>query len=523
MPKRLFSTAACAWLLGLALLAFSGPGCDGGAQSPSTPKSGAKENSAASRIREPAVAGRFYPASEKELSRTVDEFLERAPTHYIPHLRAVICPHAGYPYSGQTAAVAYKALMGREIETVIILAPSHYALVAGASIPNGEGYRTPLGTVPISEKARVLCAEPPFLLERACPVERPPWWRQAPKHAPESGQDTPETWEHSAEVQVPFLQRAIRNFKLLPVIVGEADPERIAKVLAPHLDDKTMIVASSDLSHYHPYTAAQALDRRCVESICNVDPEETKKQEACGKTPILALLHLAKLKGWKTQLLDYRNSGDVTSEKDRVVGYSSIAFYEPGRENFGPEDRKFMLMLARRTLASVVTNGALPQTEKVSPKLAEPKACFVTLTKDGLLRGCIGHILPQEALYEAIMHNTRSAALRDPRFPPVTATELDAIKIEISVLTEPQRLPFASPEDLLGKLRPYEDGVLLQVGGRVATFLPQVWAQVPDKKEFLDHLSQKAGCPASAWRGKDTIVSTYHVESFEEPAPVFRN
>lgn len=182
-----------------------------------------------------------------------------------------------------------------------------------------------------------------------------------------------------------------------------------------------------------------------------------------------------------------------------------------------------MLGLARQTLASVVTNGALPETEKVATKLAEKRACFVTLTKAGALRGCIGHILAQEPLYQAVMHNTRNAALRDPRFPPVEAGELEALRIEISVLTEPQPLSFTSPEDLLGKLQPYEDGVLLQIGGHVATFLPQVWAQVPDKTAFLNHLAQKAGCPASAWRDKDTTVSIYHVESFEEPAPVFRN
>lgn len=235
-------------------------------------------------------------------------------------------------------------------------------------------------------------------------------------------------------------------------------------------------------------------------------------QEACGKTPILALLHLARQQAWKAQLLDYRNSGDATGEKDRVVSCA------PGSENLAAAERKFLLELARETLTRVTAGGSLPEvaTKAVPPKLREKKACFVTLTKGGALRGCIGHLTALEPLYEAVAENARNAALRDPRFPPVAPDELDQIKIEISVLTEPQPLAFSSPDDLLSKLHPNEDGVLLHIGPRTATFLPQVWAQVPDKVEFLNHLSQKAGCERSAWRGKDVSVSIYHVECFEE-------
>jgi AmmeMemoRadiSam system protein A len=217
-------------------------------------------------------------------------------------------------------------------------------------------------------------------------------------------------------------------------------------------------------------------------------------------------------------LLDYRNSGDVTGEKDRVVGYTAVAFYAPAPGNLAAAERQFLLELARKTLRSVTTNGSVPEVaaKDVPPKLAETKACFVTLTKDGVLRGCIGHLMAIEPLHQAVAENARNAALRDPRFPPVQADELDQIKIEISVLTEPQPLTFSSPEDLLSKLHPNEDGVLLHIGPRTATFLPQVWAQLPDKVEFLNHLSQKAGCETSAWRGKDVSVSIYHVECFEE-------
>src|ERR1017187_814559 len=472
----------------------------------------------AQRVRAPAVAGLFYPGDAAALSKTIDGLLAKAPDHSIPRLKALACPHAGYEFSGQTAAIAYKLLAGRDVQTVVVMGPSHYAWFSNACIPNADAYKTPLGLVPISEKTKGLVAVAPFVLEPQCLVQRPQWWRQAPKPAPEEGPDTPETWEHSVEVQVPFLQKVLKNFKLLPVVISEADPAQVAKALAERIDDKTIVIASSDLSHYHSYQAAKGLDDRCVKAICDLDIDAMTTQEACGKTPILALLRLARQKGWKAQVLDYRNSGDVTGEKDRVVGYTSVAFYAPAAENLSAAERKYLLELARKTLTSVTTGGSLPEVaaKDVPPKLAEKKACFVTLTKSGALRGCIGHLMAMEPLHQAVAENARNAALRDPRFPPVGPDELDQIKIEISVLTDPQPLPFSSPDDLLSKLHPNVDGVLLHIGPRTATFLPQVWAQLPDKAEFLNHLSQKAGCEASAWRGQEGSVSIYHVECFEE-------
>ena len=470
------------------------------------------------RVRAPAVAGLFYPGDAAVLSKTVDGLLAGAAEHYIPRLRGLVCPHAGYEYSGPAAAIGYKLLAGRDVQTVVVMGPSHYALFQGACIPNADAYKTPLGLVPISAKAKELASVAPFVLEPRCMVQRPGWYRQSPKPAPEEGQDTPETWEHSVEVQVPFLQKVLKNFQILPIVVGKVDPAQVAKALAERIDDKTIVVASSDLSHYHTYLDAKRLDDRCVKAICDIDIDAMAKQEACGELPIMTLLHLARQKGWKAQLLDYRNSGDVTGEKDRVVGYTAVAFYAPAPENLAAAERKFLLDLARRTLVRVAAGGALPEIpeKELSPKLAEKQACFVTLTKDGALRGCIGHLTAMEPLHRAVTENARNAALRDPRFLPVKPDEVDKIKIEISVLTEPQPLPFSSPEDLLSKLHPNEDGVLLHIGPRTATFLPQVWAQLPDKVKFLEHLSQKAGCEPSAWRGKDVSVSIYHVECFEE-------
>jgi len=481
-----------------------------------TPKVAAKQL-----VREPAVAGLFYTKDPVQLSLMIDRLLAAAPVASAGDLKAIVCPHAGYEFSGPTAAYAYKNLIGRHFDTVIILGPSHYALFDGASVPAVDAYRTPLGLVPISPKARTLAKISPCLSEPCCRVERPSWWPQSSKPAPDPAKDTPDTWEHSVEVEVPFLQKVLTNFSILPVVFGNVDPAQVAQAVATQLDDKTLLVVSSDLSHYHPYVDAEVLDGRCVKAMCSLDITAMETQEACGKLPILALLHLAQEKGWKAQLLDYRNSGDTSGDKSHgVVGYAAIAFYAPAQENYAAPERKLLLDLARRTLTCVVTNPDLSGFEVnvkgMPPKLSETKACFVTLTENGELRGCIGHISPQESLCQAVVDNARNAAIRDPRFLPVQPGEADKIKIEISVLTEPKPLQFSSPEDLLAKLQPGKDGVVLKIGGRGATFLPQVWEQLPDKVEFLNRLSEKAGCATGDWRKPGTSVLIYHVEAFKE-------
>lgn len=481
-----------------------------------------KETNAVPSIREPAVAGLFYPKQKAELSKLLATQLEAAPKQEVGKLKALICPHAGYAFSGPIAAQAYKLLATRQYETVVVLAPSHYALFKGASVGMASVYRTPLGDVPVSPKAGQLAKLPPFAPEPRCVVQRPTWHTQSSKPAPPEGLDTPDTWEHSLEVQLPFLQTTLKKFSLVPVVVGEAEPAQMARVLADLIDDQTLVVVSSDLSHYHPYEKAQAADKRCVNSIVDLDVYEMAGQEACGKAPILTLMQLARLKGWEPKLLDYRNSGDTAGDKSGVVGYAAIAFELPepkaDKNEYPPAVRKQLLELARNTLKAVLQQEHPPELETNSlPKsLLVKKGCFVTLNKRGELRGCIGHILPQEPLYQAIIDNAASAALRDPRFPPVLFDELAQIKIEISVLTKPTPLHFSSPEDLLRKLVPGRDGVVLKLPKGGATYLPQVWEQIPDQEKFLDSLAEKAGLAAGAWREPDAEVLVYHVEAFKE-------
>jgi len=468
-------------------------------------------------VLEPAVAGSFYPSSSTQLADTVQELLRQAPRIALPGLRALVCPHAGYSYSGPTAACGYRQLEGTGFQTVIVMGPSHYALFRGAALPDAEVYRTPLGDMKISEKTRRLGAHPPFVLDPECSVHRPDERRRIP------GPEGPFTWEHSVEVQLPFLQTMLPGAELVPVIFGELDPRKAAQVLARHLDAHTLVVASSDLSHYHPEAEARRRDASCIKAICDLDTARMEKEEACGKGPILALMHLAKAKGWKVKLLDARTSGDTGGDRVSVVGYASIAFCEPEKPKpsharLSHAEQSFLLDLARKALVAATGRRNPPAVDPshLTARLQEPGACFVTLTKAGELRGCIGHIQPREALYRSVLDNARAAALEDTRFQPVGAKEAQDLRIEISVLTSPVPLTFSSPQDLLNQLHPGKDGVILRKGPLQATFLPQVWEELPDKEAFLRQLSQKARGGADLWKQPGVEVLVYRVQAFGE-------
>ena len=482
-------------------------------------------------IKEAAVAGLFYPQDKAALAKMVDGLLaEVKPAQgdgRIKNLRGLVVPHAGYPYSGPVAAVGYKQVEGRSFSKVVVMAPSHTAGFQGAYVSDVDAYRTPLGLVHVAGEAAELAKRPPFSSRFDGRVRRPSWSSQSPQKAPPPGEDLPDTWEHSLEVQLPFLQRTLKDFTLVPVIFGEVDPKAAAKALAGLIDSKTLLVASSDLSHFQPYQTARKLDTSCTEAIVGLDVDRMEREDACGKLPILALMHVARQNGWRAKLLDYRNSGDTAGDKSQVVGYAAIAFYDEKAAEaaeaapkavYSPEERKFLLDLARKTLVEAAHRRKPPEVDAaaVPEQLKPERACFVTLTIDGKLRGCIGHIFPQEALHRAAIDNAQSAALRDPRFPPVSPEELDRIHIEVSVLTVPAPLKYASSEELLAKLRAGVDGVVLQVGRAQSTYLPQVWEQIPDKEAFMGTLAEKAGLAPDAWRDPRAVVLVYQVEAFGE-------
>lgn len=212
------------------------------------------------KVREPAVAGLFYPKDQQELKRGVDRLLAEAKGEPVKNLRALVCPHAGYEFSGPTAAIGYKQLVGRHFSTVILLGPSHYAAFAGAFVSTVDAYRTPLGMIRLSPKAAEMAKVEPFSAHPRCRVERPGWSLQSPLAAAPASADTPETWEHSLEVQLPLLQSTLPEASIVPVVFGQVDPKKVAEKIIPFLDDQTLIVVSTDLSHFHPYDEAKTLN-----------------------------------------------------------------------------------------------------------------------------------------------------------------------------------------------------------------------------------------------------------------------
>ena len=448
-------------------------------------------------VRQPRVAGTFYPASPSELSNAVEAFLKSSPQEHVDGpIRALIVPHAGYVYSGQVAARGYN-LLSQQYRRVIIVASNHYG--GGPpfkfSVSGASHYETPLGRVRVSEIAGELLKNDLF------------------SYVPEVHST------HIIEVQLPFLQKILREFEIVPIVTGRASDNELAAVaelISRHLDQETLLIVSSDLSHYHPYDKAVELDRRCIDAVEAQDLGKAAGCEACGLPSIMILLQIAREKGWRSRIIDYKNSGDTAGTKDRVVGYSSIVFWQ---EDLSGSDRRQLLKISRTVLDSRIGQGIMPEINEerdFSQRLLKKQGCFVTLEIDHSLRGCIGHIIPQEPLYRCVIQNTVSAALHDGRFKPVTKEELDRIKIEISVLSVPTPLERKDPQQLLNSLVPLTHGVILRNGPRQSTFLPQVWEQFQKKEDFLSRLCLKGGLVSDCWKNSETTVLTYEASVFGE-------
>ncbi|PXF55175.1 MAG: hypothetical protein C4B57_04475 [Deltaproteobacteria bacterium] len=328
--------------------------------------------------------------------------------------------------------------------------------------------------------------------------------------------------EHSLEVQLPFLQVMLRAFEIVPILVNSADPKALAAALAPYIDNDTLIVASTDLSHYYPYERAVSLDRICTSAITGAEFSRMPLCEACGKQAVMTLMHIAEIKNWDAKLIDYKNSGDTAGGRNNVVGYASIAFVDRKegskkmKESMSIRDKKALLRLARSAIEAKLVKDVKVERPEPSLILKENRGCFVTLHKYGQLRGCIGTIEPICPLAECVEKNAQNAAFRDPRFPCLGAEELPEIDIEVSILSVPERLRFRDGDDLKRQLRPNVHGVILSRGMHRSTFLPQVWEQLPDKEQFLEHLCLKGGMPANAWKDPATSVEVYQAEVFGE-------
>jgi len=432
-------------------------------------------------VRPPAVASLFYPGDARTLAEEVADHLERTDDAPIApgFPKAVIVPHAGFAYSGPVAASAYDRLRPARgiVRRVVILGPCHRVPVHGLALPRARAFDTPLGRIPVDGEAIVSIRGLPQVVESAA------------THAE----------EHALEVQLPFLQRVLGEFSLVPLVVGDAAPEKVAEVLERLWGGaETLIVISSDLSHYHSYESARRIDAATVQAILGFDAGISHEQ-ACGATPVAGMLIAARRKGLAAELLDCRNSGDTAGDKTRVVGYASFALASES-PRYGAEHGSKLLQIARQSISASLVAGGKPATPPAEePWLRESRATFVTLMQGDELRGCVGALEAQRALAEDVAENARAAAFEDARFTPMTRDEFARTDIEVSLLSTPKRLTFEGHADLIGRLRPGVDGIILEQSeeGKHATFLPQVWEGLPDPEQFIAHLKQKAGIAQS--------------------------
>lgn len=480
----------------------------------------------AGEVRQPMGAGQFYSKSGSRLEAGVKALLSDAVPARPEAPIALVAPHAGYIYSGQIAADAYKQVAGRDYATIVILGTNHTtAPFRQAAIFAGDGFRTPLGVVRVDADLRsaLLKTDSRFVLNNEV-------------HAS----------EHSIEVHLPFIQHLFPKATILPVVIGASDwtfTAEIGRKLAGAIENRpVLIVASSDLSHYPVEAEAVASDRKTLEAAASLDPDRFARvaaeqassgvpnllTAACGEGPILVAMHAALALGaTRGVVLSYANSAEApVGDRTRVVGYGALAYTAgdkgtdlkalerpnpaPAGEKLQPEDKKALLAFARKMIERLLTTDTVPLAREFAPRARRLQGAFVTLKKGHDLRGCIGHIPPDMPLARQVGAMALQAAFNDPRFEQLRLEELRQIEIEISALTPPKRVG-GPAEIVVGR-----DGVVLRKGDRSAVFLPQVAVEQGwGLEEMLDNLSVKAGLPRDAWR-KGATFETFQAEVFSE-------
>ncbi len=478
------------------------------------------------KVRRAAVAGSFYPADPKELSAMIDDMLAQAapPTPAGPILAAV-APHAGYPYSGPVAAFTYAALKGHKYSRIVLIAPSHYVGFNFTSVYDGDAYETPLGTIPVDKE---------FSRQLTKMTSTVRLSEQG--HTPTSAGG-----EHAIEVQLPWLQKVLGNFELVPIVMGDQSYESsralgvaLARMIeaekkAGDLHGETLILASSDLSHYHPYADAETIDHKTLHALAAWDYLSMSRNfhsrtwEACGGAPIVAAMIAAERMGAnKAEVLRYANSGDTSGDHSRVVGYSADLFVKAPQG--AAEDTPFslttqqkseLLTLARNSVEHAVqTHEAYNPPATADETLNREYGAFVTLTLAGKLRGCIGYTLPIKPLYITVRDTAAYAAMRDPRFRPVSAAELSQLEYEISVLS-----PLSRVTDI-EQIKVGRDGLLMKNGDDEGLLLPQVPVEQKwDRQTFLEQTCAKAGMRHDCWKDENTDIFKFTAVVFEEHKP----
>ena len=459
---------------------------------------------AAPAVRPATQAGRFYEDNPQLLSHEIDSLLaNHANDGILDSVAALIVPHAGYYFSGNVAASAYARLNPKKpYKRIFLLGPSHHEWLNGASV-NGEvdDYATPLGNVPVDrEVARQL-------------IEADSVFTYQPK-----AHDR----EHCLEVQLPFLQRRLGEVPpIVPIIISTNDfskLKRMAEVLKPWLTDENLFVISSDFSHYPSYEDAIKVDAKTGKAIESGDVEQliatieanersgirNLATSACGEFPIITLMLMLNSQ-YQIKHLLYQNSGDIDDyDHSRVVGYHAFAILRGEEKGFSlsDDDKHILKQIAYESIKDSLDGKPISHPSTLTSHLSSKCGAFVSLHKQGRLRGCIGHFGEDTPLHEIVAEMARAAAFEDPRFMPVTREELDDLDIEISVLTPMRRI------QSLDEFQLHRHGIYIRKGYRSGTFLPQVADEVNwTKEEFVGHCSQdKAGLGWDGWRDAELYV-----------------
>jgi len=471
-------------------------------------------------VRKSMVAGMFYPDSPATLTKQLAEFFSYAQKKaLIGQVKALIVPHAGYMYSGQIAADAYKQIEGEVFESVVVIAPFH-GFFKGVTVYPGDAYETPLGVIPIDRE-----------LSEALASKHPSVYSSTVGHTGTGGRG-----EHSLEVQLPFLQLVLGKFNLVAMIMGDQEESTIraaAEVLAAALKGKNVLmVASTDLSHFHSDKVARKLDKNFEDALASYDTNKiihsvtSRNAEACGFGPTAAVVEATRrLGGEKVEIISYDTSGSVTGDFDEVVGYLSAVIVgkktEVKRkplmgmplpkkvEGYSAEEKELLKSVARHAVESKALGEKFDLPSDVPHQLHEKRGVFVTLERKGDLRGCIGLVQARLPLIDAVYDMARAAAFEDPRFNPVDKSELAELEYEISILTPLSRV------DNIDEIEVGKHGLMIRMEMHSGLLLPQVATEYGwDRITFLEQTCLKAGLPKSSYKNPQAQIYKFSVEKF---------
>lgn len=429
-------------------------------------------------------AGSFYPENPDELNNLLDSFKETGSSDY--KSKAIIVPHAGYIYSGHAAMAGFQYL--EPSENIFIIAPSHHESFNNIALPEYTYFETPLGNIEVNNRLITEIAE-----KFPCIVA-----------------DEVFEKEHSVEVQLPFLQNLfypqrqsavdfVKNLKklgkkirIVPVLTGNCDYRLISDLISTYWENSSFVI-SSDLSHYYTQEQCRQIDTYTATIIETGKLDFFEQAQACGLAGIKGLVDFANNNDCSLIRAEMYNSGDISGEKDKVVGYGSWFLYENSRNDFIEKHySKYVLETARNSIVYAINQEEyIPR--KIPSVFTQYGASFVTLKLNGELRGCIGSVYPTKPLILDIIDNAKNAGFQDPRFEPLTIDELDKLEVSVSILSSIERINFKDERDLLSKIYPY--GIIIAERDRRAVYLPVVWEQLPDREIFLSSLKEKAGLP----------------------------